>query len=144
MNDKIIVGNAELVSLPDLQLEYIRARIDTGAKTSSLHVNNIEYRVKSGKPYVSFVLNQSVYGLKGDLMMEKAVIDTRWIKSSNGNKEKRYVIHTNLLIAEKTWEVELTLSDREDMSYPMLLGREAMEGRILVDPGESFLLGDIN
>lgn len=142
MTDKLIVGNAEFVSLPSLQLQGIRARVDTGAKTSSLHVDNIESFTKDNIPYVRFVLSAAIYDVSEDMSIEAVVVDTRWIKSSNGSREERYVIYANMLIANQQWDIELTLSDRDEMSFPMLLGRQAMAGRILVDPSESYLLGD--
>ncbi|CAM4070368.1 ATP-dependent zinc protease [Shewanella aquimarina] len=138
--NKIIIGNLEACDLPDLGIKDLHVRIDTGAKTSALHVDNLK-RIKVGRrPYVAFDLHPDVYDLEQIVHCKAPVHDSRRIKSSNGEVEQRCVIETTLKLGEHEWPIELTLSNRQDMTYLMLLGREAMGDRVLVDPSESFLI----
>ncbi|RKF20199.1 ATP-dependent zinc protease [Alginatibacterium sediminis] len=140
--DKIIIGNLELCSLPELGINELEVRIDTGAKTSSLHVDNLERFKKNGRPFVSFDLHPDVYNLKNVVRCTSPLHDSRRIKSSNGEVEQRCVIKTTFKLGRHDWPIEITLSNRLDMSYSMLLGREAMANRVLVDPSASFLYLD--
>ena len=138
--NKIIIGNLEACDLPDLGIKDLHVRIDTGAKTSSLHVDNLKRIKVGGRPYVSFDLHPDVYDLEQIVHCKAPVHDSRRIKSSNGEVEQRCVIETTLKLGAHEWPIELTLSNRQDMTYLMLLGREAMGDRVLVDPSESFLI----
>jgi ribosomal protein S6--L-glutamate ligase len=143
-HQKIIVGSEEWIKLPELHISAIKARVDSGAKTSSLHAVNIAPFIREGNQWVNF----DVYPLQNNGKMlihcEAEVIDTRIVKSSSGNRENRYVIKTTLKLNNDAWEIELTLTDRDSMGYRMLLGREAMSGKILVDPESSFLQGTVD
>lgn len=141
MNEKIIVGSEEWVKLPKINLPAIKVRVDSGAKTSSLHAVNIEPFIKDGEHWVRYEVYPLQANGKTVIHCESPIIDKRVVKSSSGTKENRYVIKTLLHIADDVWEIELTLTNRDSMGYRMLLGREAMMGRILVDPESSFLLG---
>ncbi|MCG9712654.1 RimK/LysX family protein [Shewanella insulae] len=138
--NKIIIGNLEACDLPDLGIKDLHVRIDTGAKTSALHVDNLKRIKVGGRPYVAFDLHPDVYDLEQIVHCKAPVHDSRRIKSSNGEVEQRCVIETTLKLGEQEWPIELTLSNRQDMTYLMLLGREAMGDRVLVDPSESFLI----
>ena len=138
--NKIIIGNLEACELPDLGIKDLHVRIDTGAKTSALHVDNLKRIKVDGRPYVAFDLHPDVYDLEQIVHCKAPVADSRRIKSSNGEVEQRCVIKTTLKLGEHEWPIELTLSNRQDMTYLMLLGREAMGNRVLVDPAESFLI----
>ncbi|ASJ98362.1 ATP-dependent zinc protease [Shewanella marisflavi] len=138
--NKIIIGNLEACDLPDLGIKDLHVRIDTGAKTSALHVDNLKRIKVGGRPYVAFDLHPDVYDLEQTVHCKAPVHDSRRIKSSNGEVEQRCVIETTLKLGEHEWPIELTLSNRQDMTYLMLLGREAMGDRVLVDPSESFLI----
>lgn len=144
INDKLVVGSEEWVKLPKLNIPAIKVRVDSGAKTSSLHAVNIHPFIKEGEHWVRF----DVYPLQGNgrtlIHCEAEIIDKRIVKSSSGTRENRYVIKTFLYFGEHSWEIELTLTNRDSMGYRMLLGREAMIGRILVDPESSFLHGDLD
>lgn len=144
MNEKIIVGSEEWVKLPKMNIPAIKVRVDSGAKTSSLHAVNIEPFIKDGEHWVRY----DVYPLQANgktlVHCESPIIDKRIVKSSSGSKESRYVIKTLIHVSTDVWEIELTLTNRDSMGFRMLLGREAMVGRILVDPESSFLLGDIS
>lgn len=141
---KIIVGSAEWCALPQINVPAIKARVDSGAKTSSLHALNIVPFQKEGKPWIKFELHPLQNDPKTRVHCEAAVVDKRNIKSSSGHLESRYVISTALSIAEGSWEIEITLTNRDSMGYRMLLGRQAMAGRILVDPEASFQLGELS
>ncbi|MGS2722866.1 30S ribosomal protein S6--L-glutamate ligase [Porticoccus sp. GXU_MW_L64] len=141
---KLIVGSEEWCSFPSLGMPAIKARVDSGAKTSSLHAFNIQSFTRNSQAWVSF----DIHPLQGDrsttVHCESPVVDRRYIKSSNGTREKRYVIMAPVQIGGDIWEIELTLSNRDSMGYRMLLGREAMGGRMLVDPAASFCLGELS
>lgn len=140
MTKKITVGCLETCNLPELGIEDLQVRIDTGAKTSSLHVDNLKKIKKNGKPWVKFDLHPDIYHVEQVIKCEAALTDLRSIKSSNGDSEKRYVISSLFQLGSNSWPIEITLTDRSDMSYLMLLGREGMGDRILVDPSTTFLL----
>ncbi|GLB50107.1 30S ribosomal protein S6--L-glutamate ligase [Neptunitalea lumnitzerae] len=143
MNDKIIVGSEEWVKLPKINVPAIKVRVDSGAKTSALHAVNIEPFIKEGEHWVRYDVYPVQANGKTVVHCESPIADKRIIKSSTGTKESRYVIKTLLHISDDVWEIELTLTNRDSMGYRMLLGREAMNGRILVDPESSFLLGTV-
>lgn len=142
---KIIIGAEETLTLPDLGLQ-LTARIDTGAKTSSLHVERLKL-VKVGKKrtvYFDVSPQENADTLNdddtGSYQFCSPVVAVRKIRSSNGEAESRPVIKTHLVMNNHRWTIELTLTNREQMTYPMLLGREAMGNRVLVSPGEQYLL----
>lgn len=142
--DKIIVGSEEWCSLPHLVIPAIKARIDSGAKTSALHAVNIIPFNREGLPWVRYEVHPMQKDGKTTVYCESPVIDKRKVKSSSGLVEVRYVIKTILSIAESTWEIEVTLTNRDSMGYRMLLGRQAMAGKLLVDPEASFQLGELS
>ncbi len=138
--EKLIVGVVETCTLPDLSVSNLQIRVDTGAKTSSLHADDIKRFTKAGKPWVRFNIHPDVYNVERIVECSAKLHDIRSIKSSNGVAEERYVIKTSLQLGDQSWPIELTLTDRSDMSYLMLLGREGMGARVLVDPSETFLI----
>ncbi|MDM1354884.1 MAG: 30S ribosomal protein S6--L-glutamate ligase [Myroides sp.] len=141
MLDKVIVGSEEWCSFSTLNIPAIKARVDSGAKTSALHAINIVPFEKDGEKWVKFDVNPLQNNGKTIIHCESKVIDKRIVKSSSGTRESRYVIQTEISIADTNWLIELTLTNRDSMGYRMLLGREAMGGRVLVDPEKHFLLG---
>ena len=141
MQDKVIVGSEEWCSFPTLGIPTIKARVDSGAKTSALHATNLKTFQKDGIDWVKFDINPIQNNAKTIIHCEAQLVDQRIVKSSSGYRERRFVIKTNLEIGGKKWEVELTLTNRDSMGFRMLLGREAMSGRILVDPEKKYLLG---
>ena len=140
MIDRLIIGNLELCHLPELGIFDLEVRVDTGAKTSSLHVDNIRRFRKKGKLFVEFDLHPDIYNLEQTVKCSAPVVGSRKIKSSNGESEQRYVISTQFEIGGHAWPIEITLSNREDMSYMMLLGREGMADRVFVDPSRAFTI----
>ncbi len=139
--NKIILGSEEWCSFPELGIPAIKARVDSGAKTSALHAINIAPFLKENDSWVKFDINPIQNNLKTVIHCEARLIDKRIVKSSSGFREQRYVIQTNINVGADTWPIEMTLTNRDSMGFRMLLGREAMSGRILVDPEQKYLLG---
>jgi len=143
-NTKMIVGSDEWCAFPTLGIPAIKARVDSGAKTSSLHAFNIQSFRRGGAPWVSFEVHPVQQDRQVVVRCELPVLDRRSVKSSSGVSEKRYVVSAPLSIAGQTWEIELSLANRDSMGHRMLLGREAMQGRMLVDPEASCCLGTVD
>lgn len=132
---KPVVGWRELVALPDLALSGIPAKIDTGARTSSLHADILEEFEREGEKYVRFCVDWS--GKRHEC--EAIHVAIRGITSSNGETQRRYVIKTPLTLGDLTFRAEISLADRSDMKFPMLIGRSSLRRRFLVDSGRSWL-----
>jgi ribosomal protein S6--L-glutamate ligase len=139
--DKVILGSEEWCSFPELGIPTIKARVDSGAKTSALHAINIAPFIKNDSNWVKFDINPIQNNLKTIIHCEAPLVDKRIVKSSSGFREQRYVIQTSLTIGDSNWPIEMTLTNRDSMGFRMLLGREAMSGRVLVDPEKQYLLG---
>ncbi len=139
MSTKLIVGKLESIALPNFAINELNVRVDTGAKTSSLHADNIKKYLNKGKPSVKFDIHPDIHNVSHLVSCNAPIYDIRTIKSSNGGSEERYVIKTPITLGEQTWPIEITLTDRSDMSYLMLLGREALGDNFLVDPSQVFL-----
>tara|TARA_B100001989_G_C24546459_1_gene471140 strand:+ start:1183 stop:2553 length:1371 start_codon:yes stop_codon:yes gene_type:complete len=140
---KVVIGKEEWCSLPELGLPTIKARIDSGAKTSSLHAFNINTFEKDGKKYAHFDIHPVQGNRKIIQSCRGLIVDKRSVKSSSGDKEQRLVIRTPIVMGDESWNIEITLTNRDSMGYRMLIGREAMAGRTLIDPDASFCLGNI-
>ena len=140
-DNKVILGSEEWCSFPELGIPTIKARVDSGAKTSALHAINIAPFIKNENNWVKFDINPIQNNQKTVIHCEAPLIDKRIVKSSSGFREQRYVIQTNLQIGSSQWPIEMTLTNRDSMGFRMLLGREAMSGRVLVDPEQKYLLG---
>ncbi|MEM7688371.1 MAG: RimK/LysX family protein [Pseudomonadota bacterium] len=130
-----IVGWRELVALPSLGLSGIPAKIDTGARTSSLHAQVIEEIERDDGRYVRFAVDWDGERHEGEAIH----VDIRGITSSNGETQRRYVIKTPLRLGDLEFKAEISLADRSDMKFPMLIGRSALRRRFLVDSGYSWL-----
>jgi hypothetical protein len=131
----LIVGWRELVSLPELGLAGIPAKIDTGARTSSLHAHVLEDFVRGGDRFVRFAVDWD--GVRHHC--EAIQVDVRGITSSNGDQQTRFVIKTPLKIGSLSFRAEISLADRSQMQFPMLIGRTALRRRMVVDSGHSWL-----
>lgn len=141
---KTIIGWEEWCSFPALGLPAIKAKIDTGAKTSALHAYDITPFTKDGQSHVRFMINPLPKCKKLILQCESPLIEKRTITSSNGEREARYVIQTEFCMNNKTFQAEMTLTSRHKMTFRMLLGRDALRrGKFIVDPSKSYLLGKI-
>ena len=141
MKTEKVLGWREWVSLPELGIAWIKAKVDTGARTSALHAFELEPFQRAGKDWVRF----SVHPLQGEndtvIQCESPVLERRDVTDSGGHLENRPVIETELLLGSFSKRIELTLTDRDTMRFKMLLGRTAMRPNILVYPSQSFKLG---
>lgn len=140
----IQIGWEEWVSLPDLHLPAIRAKVDTGAKTSSLHAFMVEKFEEDGIQKVKFGIHPLPEHPEIEVYCVAHLVDEREVTSSNGQRELRYVIRTIAQFGNECWPIEITLANREEMNFRMLIGRSAMEGRIAVVPEASCLLGELS
>lgn len=139
--NKTLIGSEEWCALPSLGLPAIKARVDSGAKTSSIHAINIAPFRKHGQPWVSFEVHPLQQSRQIVVRCEAEVIDKRKVRSSSGETETRLVVRVPLKLGKDIFDIELTLTNRDSMGYRMLLGRQAMVGRLLVDPEQRFLQG---
>ena len=141
MPHPVLLGWREWLSLPVLGIVAVRAKVDTGARSSALHVRDQEVFLREGREFVRFLLDTGVQDLPPQLA-EAAVLDRRRVTDSGGNTSERIFIRTRLRLAGQAWQAEVNLTHRRNMLFPMLLGRTALAGRFLVDPASSFLQGD--
>lgn len=139
-SDSKIIGWREWVSLPDLGLVAVKSKIDTGAKTSSLHAFDIELVEKGTKTYVHFKVHPLQNDFSTVVNCQALLIDRRVVTDSGGHKEERYVIRTSMVISGIKKKIELTLTNRETMKYRMLIGRAALK-QFYIDPTQSYLAG---
>jgi hypothetical protein len=137
------VGWREWVSLPDLGLPAIKVKVDTGAKTSALHAFYTETYEDQDVHMVRFGIHPIRNKPDLEIVCQAPIKDLRQVTDSGGHKEMRFVIESTIVIAGKQWLIDLTLTNRDTMLFRMLLGRRAMEQRILVDPGASYLAGKL-
>jgi len=135
-----IIGFREWVSLSELQLPAIKAKIDTGAKTSSLHAYDIKLIKKDEKDFVQFKVHPMQKDDSYIVDCEALLIDQRTVTDSGGHKESRFVIQTTIQMGKLKKKIELTLTNRIGMKYRMLIGREALR-QFYIDPSQSYLLG---
>tara|TARA_R110000772_G_scaffold218033_3_gene328653 strand:- start:341 stop:841 length:501 start_codon:yes stop_codon:yes gene_type:complete len=139
---KVTIGNQEWCAFPELNIPAVKARVDSGAKTSSLHAFNIKSIERNGEDWVGFDIHPIQKDKKTNIYCEAPLVDQRLVKSSNGKSKRRFVILATLRLGDMSWPIELTLANRDSMGYRMLLGREAMTGKFIIDPDESFMLGE--
>jgi hypothetical protein len=138
---KPVLGWRECIGLPDLGVDAINVKVDTGAKTSAIHAFDVRTFERDGESWVAFTLHPVQRHRTPIVECESRLISERDVRSSNGQQEKRYVIETRARIGKRTFPIELTLTNRDEMGFRMLLGRQAMRRRFLVDPGKSYQLG---
>lgn len=143
MNEPLKLGWREWCALPELGIPAIKAKIDTGAKTSCLHTFYIEPYEEDGVAFVRFKVHPLQKNDQVILECTAAVKDERVISDSGGHKELRYIIDTTVLIGDKSRLVEMSLTNRDSMRFRMLLGRRAMEENTFVDPTASYLNGKL-
>ena len=138
----VVLGWREWLALPELGIPAIKAKIDTGAKTSTLHAFRQEIFRKKGRKFIRFWIHPLQRKKKIELVCEAPVLDRRMVRDSGGHAEERYVIMTPIILDDRQWPIELTLTRRDSMLFRMLLGRSALkEGGFIVDPGASYLMG---
>jgi hypothetical protein len=134
-----LVGWREWAALPELGLERIKVKVDTGARTSALHTFRVLAFDRDGRPWVRFWVHPLQRSDAAVMVCEAPVVDRRLVRDSGGHQELRYVILTPVKLGGARWPIEVTLTDRDSMGFRMLLGRTAIRGRYRVDPGASYL-----
>jgi hypothetical protein len=136
------IGWREWVALPELGIAQLKAKVDTGARTSALHAFTVEtFRHEDDTEWVRFGVHPDQRSTETELFCEAPVLDKRKVRDSGGHQEERFVIETEIVLGSERLRVELTLTARDDMLFRMLLGRTAMRRRFVVDPSRSYLLG---
>ena len=139
-----VIGAEEWCAFPELGIPTIKARVDSGAKTSSIQAQHVKVVMKGGQEWVKFEVNPLQDNRSIKVQCEGKLIDRRTIKSSSGIAEERWVIKTPVTFRNgETRDIELTLAPRETMEYRMLLGREALVDRFMVNPSQGFALGEL-
>ena len=133
------LGWREWASLPDLGLDRIKAKVDTGARTSALHAFEVRQFDVDGSSKVEFLVHPNQRDLDTVVTCVADVIDRRSVRDSGGRSEQRWVIRTPLTLGGKTWPIEMTLTERDNMLFRMLLGRTAISGIAVVNPQRSYL-----
>lgn len=134
-------GWREWVGLPDIGIRQIKAKVDTGARTSALHAFEVRPYSEHGRDRVEFRIHPRQKDFDTVITCNADILDTRTVTDSGGHKEERYVIETTLTIGKQSWPIEVTLTSRDDMLFRMLLGRTAIKNRAIVNPARSYLVG---
>ncbi|MEM6329793.1 MAG: ATP-dependent zinc protease [Planctomycetota bacterium] len=140
-SEKPLIGWREWVALPELRIGAIKAKVDTGARTSSLHAFDVEEFERDARRWVRFVVHPAQRSERQTIQCEAPVLEFRSVRSSSGEASTRPVILTPVRVRGRVFQVELTLANRDAMGFRMLLGREAFRGVFLVDAGRSYYGG---
>lgn len=140
-NQSPLIGWREWLILPDLNIHRIKAKVDTGARTSALHAFRVETYQKNHQHWVRFAIHPDQHNIHIVVECDALVKDRRMVTDSGGHKQRRYVIETILRLGTHNFVAELTLTNRDNMKFRMLLGRTAINGRFLVDSCASYLHG---
>ncbi|QEG20399.1 ATP-dependent zinc protease family protein [Mariniblastus fucicola] len=141
IKDLPVIGWREFIALPDLGVKRIKVKVDTGARSSSLHAYRIEEFSKGDEQWVRFKVCPDQHSNKKVVSAEAKILDSRLVKNSGGKQNRRYVIETTLRLLDEDFPIELTLANRSEMGFRMLLGRQATRRRFLVDSGGSYYNG---
>lgn len=137
LQERSLIGRHEWCSLPELGVPLIKGKVDTGAMTSAIHALNITRTCHAGIDYALFEVHPLQNNNEVTIICRAPIVDHRQIMSSNGQKEARYIIQTTLVLGEHSWPIEISLSNREPLKYRLLLGREALGAKVLIDPNHS-------
>jgi hypothetical protein len=137
-----VAGWREWCALPDLGVARMKAKLDTGARTSALHAFGIEpVPGAAGTDWVKFRLHPEQRSTRVTIDCRARILDLRWVRNPGFRRERRYVVATTVALGDARWEIELALTARDEMGFRLLLGRTALKRRILIDPARSFCLG---
>ena len=142
--EKQLIGWQEWVQLPELGIFAIKAKVDTGAKTSALHALDITTFQSDGQDFVSFTVVPLQRDRHVRLKCTAQLLGQKMVRSSTGEPEQRYAIRTPLVLANKVWDIDVTLTNREPLIFRMLLGREALASHCVIDPDKRFILGRLS
>ena len=140
-NTVLTIGWREWLALPELGITTIKAKVDTGARSSALHAFDLERFERAGITLIRFKVHPRQRDTHIAIAAEAPLVEDRWVRNSGGHAQQRPVIRTLVLWGGPQWPIELTLTNRDVMGFRMLLGREAIRQRFLVDPGRSYLQG---
>ena len=140
-DEKLTLGWREWVGLPELGLPEIKAKVDTGARTSTLHAFELQTFSEGGKPRVKFKMHPLQKDSQVVVNCVADIVDERFVTDSGGHREQRLIISTPLTIGPWSWPIEMTLTARDNMMFRMLLGRTAIKGIAMVDPSKSYITG---
>jgi hypothetical protein len=141
MTDKLILGWREWVGLPEFNIAQIKAKVDTGARSSALHAFIIDPYRKGGQRWIMFAIHPKQRHTDVSIECHAPIKDRRLVSDSGGHKQRRYVIETRLILGPSLITAEMTLTNRDGMLFRMLLGRTMMNSRFIIDPGASYLQG---
>ena len=140
MTTKDTIGWREWVALPELDIDKIKAKVDTGARTSALHAFSLRPFKEGNRDRICFDIHPLQHNTDKVATCVADIIDLRWVSDSGGHREERFVIRTPVIVGKHSWPIEITLTERDTMLFRMLLGRSAIRPHFMVNPAKSFMM----